>query len=448
MIVWNRMGVFALLGSVSMLSSAADDVKPPEVGTHIVRTMTDLATSTPEKRNSARILFYGQSIIAQSWSHAIANRLKKEYPNADISYVNRSIGGFSAERLVKTSLHDMYPYYPDLVFFHDYGGVDGELEAMLASIRKLTTAEIVILTHHVSHPGNAWVKNENDKQSQLIRDLAAKYDCECVDVREEWTKHLADKQIDPKSLLADDVHLNPNGCKLMEDLVWRHLHYDKNFANPHAAWVKTVPVQSAADGSIKISFTGNRVDLVAAATDKPGTAKILVDGKPPSANPLAYAVTRPSNALDVWWPAVFNIGNNSPLLVEDWTLKITEINEDATAFKFDVVGSKTGPDGSGGSDAKFVSTSGRVVIDPKDFGIPSAQKYSKKKCPVGFEVKWSVVPMFRDIYTAPKTVDPSNPPRVTLTQLIENGPHTLELVPNGDGATPVKEFVVYQPPLK
>ncbi|MFZ2654481.1 MAG: hypothetical protein WAX69_06155 [Victivallales bacterium] len=424
---------------------AADESK---FGAKISRTMTALATSTPEKKNPVRILFYGQSIIAQSWSHAIAGRLKKEYPNAEISYENRSIGGFEADNLVKTSIHDLYPFYPDLVFFHDYGGVNGALETMIANIRKLTTAEIIILNHHVSHDGNAWVQNEYDKQSQLIRDLAAKYDCELVDVREEWKQYLAENKLEPKALLADIVHLNPKGCNLMEALVWRHLRYNKDFPVPHADWIKNLPAQQNKDGSVKISFTGNRVDLVAGTTDKPGTAKILIDGKAPSANPLAYAITRTNNAPGVWWPSICTISSEKPLLVEDWILKITEISEDAKNFKFEVSGSKTGPDGSGSSEGKFVSQSGRVVIDPRDFTLAGASNYTKKKCPDGFEIKWSVAPMFKDTYTAPKSADPAKSTRTTLVQLIENGPHTLEIIPNGDGAVPVKEIMVYQPALK
>jgi len=410
-------------------------------GAKIARTMTDLATSTSEERKPVRVLFYGQSITRQPWSSAIGERLKNEFPNADFSFDNRAIGGFGAERLIKTAAADLYPAYPDLVIFHVYGGVGGELEAIIANIRKLTTAEIVLATHHID-AGNASVQKDNDQSSQLIRDLAAKYDCELVEVRDEWRQYLADNQLQPQDLLRDIVHLNDKGCKLMEALVWRHLRFDKKFANPHAGWIKTVPVHPAADGSIKVNFTGNRVDLMQEPTDKPrGTARILIDGKPPSANPKAYATTRPSEASAVWWPAVYAVGFQNPPLLEDWTLKFTEIREDAKKFKYQVTGSKTGPDGAGSSEEKFVSKSGRAVIDPNDFGIESAQKYTKKPCPPGFEIKWSVVPMFQDTYN-PKLDRP------TVVQLIENGPHTLEIIPNGDGVVPVKAIRVFQPEIQ
>ena len=450
---------FAIVLPAIAMAQAPSDLTLPKpasdeskFGSKISRTMTALATSTPEKKNPVRILFYGQSITGQPWTNGITARLKKEYPNADLTVENRSIGGFTAERLMKTANHDLYPFYPDQVIFHVYSneaqGEHGEIENIISNIRKQTTAEIVIATHHISHEGNAWAQNLHDNSSKAIRELAAKYDCELVDVREEWKQYLADNKLQPKALLRDTVHLNQKGCDLMEALIWRHLRYNKDFPVPHADWIKTVPVQQNKDGSVKIDFIGNRVDVVAGSADKTGTAKILIDGKAPSANPMAYAITRPGKAFEAWWPAVYTISSQKPLLAEDWTLKIAEISDDAKKFKFEISGSKTGPDGSGSSEAKFISQSGRVAIDPKDFTITVSQQATRKKCPSGFEVKWSVVPMFKDVYTAPKSVDPAKPVRTTLVQLIENGHHTLEIIPNGDGAVPVKAITVYQPRIK
>lgn len=438
----------AFLSASMMAQDQAGELPPPKpaadesaFGARIARTMTDLATSTPEDRKPVRILFYGQSITRLPWSEAIGKHLKETYPNADLQIENRAIGGFSAERLVKTANSDLYPFYPDLVIFHVYGGSGGELEEIIANIRKQTTAEIVLATHHID-AGNDYAQKENEKTSQLIRELAAKYDCELVEVREEWRQYLAENHLEPKDLLRDNVHLNDKGCKLMEALVWRHLRYDEKFANPHAEWIKTEPVQAAADGLIKVSFAGNRVDVVPAPTDqRRGTARVLVDGNPPSANPKAYVMTRASEASGVWWPGVYTVGSRNMPLLENWTLRLTEVNDDATKFKYTVSGSKTGPDGEGSNDAEFVSNSGRVVIEPTDFGLESAHKYTKNPCPPNFEIKWSVAPMFQDIYN-PKQDRP------TLTQLIDNGPHTLEIIPNGDGVVPVKAIRVFQPPMK
>ena len=444
--------------AVTPPAQAPSDFTPPKpaadeskFGAMISRTMTALATSTPEKKTPVRILFYGQSITHQPWTHALTDRLKKEYPNADLTVENLAIGGFTAERLMKTAPHDINPFYPDLVIFHVYSaeresGEQGEIESIISNIRRNTTSEIIIATHHLSHVGNAWAQKLHDNSSRIIRELAAKYGCELVDVREEWKQYIDDNQLDPTALLADVVHLNPKGCNLMEALVWRHLRYNKDFPNPHADWIRHIPAQPNKDGSWKIHFTGNRVDLVAGPTDKPGTARILIDGKAPSANPLAYSITRPSKAFDAWWPGVLAVSSQKPLLAEEWTLKITEASDDAKKFKFVVTGSKTGPDGSGDSEDAFISKSGRVVIDPMDFAI--AAPWTKMRLPDGFEIKWSVAPLFQDVYAASGKVDPAKPVRTTLVKLIETGPHTLEIIPNGDGEVPVKEITTYQPDFK
>lgn len=411
-------------------------------GEKISRTMTDLATSTPEDRKKVRVLFYGQSITAQAWSQAIGRRLKKEYPNADLTIENRAIGGFMAERLVKTAEQDLYPYYPDLVIFHVYGGLKGELETIISNIRRRTTAEIVLATHHVSHPGNESAQVEHEQTSQLIRDLAAKYDCELVEVREEWKKYLADNHLQVPDLLQDTVHLNPKGCALMEALIWRHLRYSPAFSNPHADWIKTVPV-TVVDGKIKIDFTGNRIDAlgdrVASST---ATASVLIDGRAPSQNPLTLTCTRPSKAYEVWWPALYTMGHKTPLQVESWTLKLSDFGENGAQFKYTLTGSKTGPDGFGDSTHAFISNSGRVVIEPSDFGIQSAWSYSKKPCPEGFEIRWSVISQAADIYI------PNEKGFVTLAQGIENGLHTLEIIPNDNKPVAIRALKIYTPPLK
>ena len=51
-----------------------------QLGKNLQRTMTLLATSTPEHRNRVRILFYGQSVTAGPWSYAVMEDLKKAYP--------------------------------------------------------------------------------------------------------------------------------------------------------------------------------------------------------------------------------------------------------------------------------------------------------------------------------------------------------------------------------
>jgi hypothetical protein len=152
--------------------------------------------------------------------------------------------------------------------------------------------------------------------------------------------------------------------------------------------------------------------------------------------------------VGVDWPAIIQVSWEKPLIVEDWTARITEINNDASQFKFDVFGSKTGFDGSGVSDRKFVSNSGRVVIEPSNWWLKSAYELSGKPTPEGFQIKWQVKPMFVDEYVAPRIEDSSREYFTTLAQNLSNSKHTIEIISDKNQVVPVDAFRVYQPPLK
>lgn len=204
------------------------------------------------------------------------------------------------------------------------------------------------------------------------------------------------------------------------------------------------------DGKLSLEFEGNRVDVIAAkeSDGKSGAARILIDGKKPSQFPELYTITRPSNAVGVGWPAIIQVSWEKPLIVEDWTVKITEINDDASKFKFEVFGSKTGFDGSGTNEQKFVSNSGRVVIEPQNWWLKNAQEYTHQQVPKNFQIQWEVKPMFVDAYLVPKIEDPSREYFTTLAQNLSNSKHKLEIIPDKNGIVPIQEIRVYKPFLR
>jgi hypothetical protein len=171
---------------------------------------------------------------------------------------------------------------------------------------------------------------------------------------------------------------------------------------------------------------------------------VLIDGKKPSEFPECYYHARPSGTAGVGWPAIQRIDWQKPLLLEDWTATFTGFNDDQTDFKFTVAGSKTGPDGEGSAKEKFVSKSGRVVIDPQDWVFAYCKKVSKKPTPDGFKVHWQVKPLFVDSYQPAKVADPALEYPTLLVQGIANAKHKLELV----GKTNVAAIRVYRPPVK
>ena len=146
-----------------------------EFGKNISRTMYLLESSTPAKKNTVKILVYGQSISEQKWWLDVKDNLKSKYPNANIIMENRAIGGFAAQTLVKPMYFDVMPFYPDLILFHVYGS-QFSYDTIVSEIRRLTTAEMGLQTNH-GMPGLDSSKNNWDDYMSFIvmPKAAAKY---------------------------------------------------------------------------------------------------------------------------------------------------------------------------------------------------------------------------------------------------------------------------------
>jgi hypothetical protein len=445
------------------VAQAADGPAP---GAKIHRVMSLLATSTPEQRRHVRVLFYGQSVTAGVWWKEVEAWLRKTYPNVDLEVENRAIGGFSAPVLIDTAESDLYPFYPDLLVFHVYGGHrTGELEELIARVRRRTTAEIVIRTPHhrwpkdqprdgsPDTPAARRLADEDEAQSAKIRQIAEKYGCELADVRREWQEHMTQHHLAPKDLLADSVHLNPAGNHLLAQLVIPHLRVDPTVGRAATASpVRDVPlvgIKRLADGSVELPFPGNRVDAIAGPPSAhAGPVQVWIDGRRPSQFDAAYYCTRPSTAPGVWWPAITRVEHERPLVVEKWTLRVLHSDPGGKLIAFDVAGSQTGPDGQGVSNKRFVSTSGRVVIDPQRWMVHGALQYRKQTMPANFQVTWEVRPLFVDEYLAPTEREAGKECATPLIQGLTNGPHRLRLVPPAGGPLAMQAVRIYCPPLK
>jgi hypothetical protein len=459
------MSVFAaaaLWAQQTTFPPAPAEAHSERFGARIQRTMKLLATSTPAHRNPVRILFYGQSITKQEWSRDVAEDLRRRFPSADLTIENRAIGGYSTEYLIQTVAHDVYGFYPDLVIFHVFGGHEN-YEKIIAGIRAHTTAEILIQSDypvwtHVDGEEDPPAKvrreqNEDRHSYEWLPSLCEKVGCEVVDVRRPWYEYLAANKLSASALLADGVHLNEHGNYLLAALTKPHLRYDPAFPVQAAQTVKSYPLNkdmSWKDGRLVFEFEGNRVDVIAAAgpTFHGELAGVRIDGQRPSDIPGLYSITRPTDTFAVDWPALNRVTAEKPLLVEDWTLRVTETAPDDSWWRFEVSGSKTGPDGTGRSDERFVSKSGRVVTEPNEWGVKRAWDLRHQRTPTGFEVRWQVVPMFCDVYRTPRVADRSREYVTTLAQGLENGRHTLELVTRDKTNPPIAEFRVYTPPVR
>ncbi|MDB5332193.1 MAG: hypothetical protein JWP03_3344 [Phycisphaerales bacterium] len=425
------------------------------LGMGVQRTMTLLATSTPEHRNHVRVLFYGQSITEQEWSKQVAEDLRRRFPNADLEIENRAIGGFASQLLIRPAEHDLYPFYPDLLIFHVYGA-NQEYEQIIKSARSRTACEVLMQTDHVTKWPPAVIDEKQDKgmwwddlmNHHLLPDIAKKYGCGLCDNRSAWLDYLKDNHLEPAALLKDGVHLNAHGNYLMAQLVSRYLVYRPELAAKEPSDLAHVyaPGKEAnwKDGVLEIEFEGNRVDVLPAPGARPGVkASVLIDGKSPATFGGAYRITRPQPGP--WSPLFLSrVDHAAALQIEDWTLNLKNVSPDGKKWDFDLTGSKTGPDGSGSSDKPFTSTSGRVKIEPaawfRGFNPP---------LPNGYEIKWQVLPMFVETYETPKDADVSRENATTVVQGIVNTKHTLRLTAADPTALPAIAAVrTYKPPVK
>jgi len=425
------------------------------LGQGIQRTMALLATSTPQKRNRVRILFYGQSITEQEWWKAVADDIRKRFPNADLEIENKALGGFASQVLCRIAEHNLYPFHPDLLIFYVYGD-HTKYEQIIRETRTRTTAEILMQNDHCTQDADLTEEMDPAKLNPskwtpwmnhvFLPGTAKKYGCGLVDQRADWKRYLTDNKLQARQLLRDGVHLNAHGNFLMAELVKRYLVH-KPALPVDKDLVKTLEVGKDVKwtgGKLTVEFEGSRVDAIAAKGAGGKAAPVRIDGKKPSEIPELYVVTCPSVSQAGFWPALLRIGREKPLQLEDWTLTVTETDPAATSVKFEVAGSKTGPDGAGVSTQKFVSNSGRVVIEPGDWWVKNTYQIVKKELKAGFKVTWQVKPMFVDAYEPPKAEDASRESVTTLAQGLPNGKHTLEI----DGPAPIQAIRVYKPPLK
>lgn len=425
------------------------------LGQNIQRTMRLLANSTPSKRNKVRILFYGQSITEQDWSKQVASDLRRRFPNADLEIENRAIGGFASQKLIRSAEQDLYPFYPDLLIFHVYGG-NTEYDEIIHRVRSRTTSEVLMQTDHVTQWPPAVPDDKTDKgmwwdnlmNTQFLPGIAQKYGCGLAQIRNPWLRYLKENHLDPPALLKDGVHLNDKGNALMAALVSRNLVYRPDLPPSADKAVLTLPVRGKdwQSGKYTLPFTGNRLDVLLAPPKNGANEtafEVRIDSKKPSEFPGCYAVTRPQPGP--WSPlTVTEVGHDAPLLVEDWTLKVTSVGADGKTWAYDLRGSMTGADGSGTSDKAFASPSGRVKIAPDAFFRTDAP------LAVGYQIHWKVVPLFADTVLLPAKGESLS---VTLAQGLPNSPHVLELTAAPPPAsktapTPIAGVRVYCPPVK
>lgn len=449
------VALVALVRPLAAAETAFPAVTPPEapaaLGANLQRSLRLMATSTPTQRNTVRVLFYGQSITEQAWWKTVANHLRTTFPNADLVIENRAIGGHSSQLLVKTAEADLYDFQPDLVIFHVYGS-HTDYEAIIRCIRERTVADVLMATDHITKDEALAEETDPAKLTPKSWDAwmnhsflpatAKKYAAELADMHNRWKEYLRSNNLKASQLLKDGVHLNAHGEFVMAEVLKWYLRPEllrKNAAADDRMKEFVVGRDVTIQGDkLLLEFDGNRIDAEVSGILEPIT--IRIDGKKPSEHPELYRFTRASSYPQSNWPGLLQVQRGStPLVPENWTATIRAMSDDMKQFEFDLVGSTTGADGSGSATNRFLSKSGRIVIEPDDWNLAYGRKVFKRALPEAFTVTWKVEPRFVESVAAGTTSQ-------RLFHGLPNGRHTLEL--SGEAVLRIKKLSVYRPPLR
>lgn len=363
--------------------------------------------------------------------------------------------------------HLVIPEHPDVVLLYNFGKTE-DLEALIAEVRRHTTADIIVGSLHWCVPHKAiWPDPEvrnNHQDPPALRAMSREYGVEFVENRREMTRYMLDNQLEIEDLLGDSVHQTRYAAQMTVRNIARHFHRPAQFAYDPATRERRVPVggsdavqleggpwQAAQDGAahtatardsaVSVSFMGNRIELIGWRGPGGGTAEVRIDGKLASEIEAFYATyiqpdkqnaLNPPNPPRDRCPHAVTLGTN--LVPQQWTLAMT-----SDAGDYELVGSVTGNDGSGNAAQRFTSDSGQIIVEPEVWRDARNNRTGDR---FTFEVVRATAA--RVDFQA----ETQERFRLRLADYLPNGPHALKLVAQGDGAVTVEAFDVFEPPLR
>lgn len=416
-----------------------------EYGKFISRTISKLEESSLKKPQKVNIIVYGQSLSKQNWWLILKDSLKARFPSAELNIINRSIGGFSSQKLWKTTNFDILPFYPDLVIFHVFGS-HIHYKKILRMIRSRTSAEMLIWNDPFTGE-NSW----SDTMSyNLIPRFCEDYKLEFANIRTSWKEYLEKNNISSEALLKKDhSHLNKQGNEILAGMLLRFFNpVDALDKDPYSL-TDTLDLNFQEDiNRMDYNFEGNAVEvMIDDSIPENQKFRILIDGLPPSEFQGGYYHTRPNNDAEKDWPwetgAVYHLENYNELEEEHWTLKLTDRDDSLNWFSFDLHGSISGFDGAGTSRMPFISNSGKIVIQPEDWFLKQAWEHTGIEIKPPYQIKWKTYSRATDVITAD-----FRGKKMWLVQGLTNGNHLLQIVSFGDYPIPVKKIIIHKPYLK
>ena len=294
--------MFAAMATVMPVKS--QDVESPQIVRlnksvrYLQRTMQALENSTVDKPAKLKVMFYGQSIVAQGWHGRVIEAWKKHYPTAQFSVACSAIGGYDSRSLRRTAFTDLYPFQPDVLFFHVYGPLD-KYEEIVRTVREKTAAEIVLWSSHMAAKDDpVKMLAKPDERTRGIAAIAEKYHCVFVDLNRKWAEYLVGHGLKPQAMLRDSIHLDKLKGSL--DLYAGFIAEDLVRIPGAKGDAASGTITTLKGGDKRIAFNGVRLVGVVA---KPGSARVRFDGLPIEENADMYFNTRAS-CTPMWMPAV------------------------------------------------------------------------------------------------------------------------------------------------
>lgn len=203
--------------------------------------------SATEPVKPLKIIFFGDSITQagvnpNGYIDKLKQMLDKNGIKDNYQLIGAGIGGNKIYDLYLRLEEDVLNQKPDVVVIwvgvndvwhkRSFGtGTDPDKfeKFYVAIIRKLQAEGIKVIVATPSTIGERTdFSNEQDgdlnRYSQIMRDIAAKYDCPVADFRKEFLKYNLEKNKDNREagiLTTDRVHLNETGNQLVADIFYK-----------------------------------------------------------------------------------------------------------------------------------------------------------------------------------------------------------------------------------
>ena len=374
--------------------------------------------------------------------------IPKRFPQAPPIEYRKMVGNSCPWQYLRGwARHLVVPDQPDLVLIYTIGDPK-DLEKLIVELRTSTTADIIVPSIHWRERDQPlWGKSENaaDQDVAAVRELCRKYDVEFVENRRDWGDYLTANQLPLPALLKDAVHQSEYGAQIINANIIAHLQPRDKFSYQPAERERRIQAKPSDDGSFRVTFIGNRIDLHGIRSANGGDFRVVLDGQPaeqaesflmtyvqPGAkNSKAPVGTSPTVPRDSS-PHGITLGQG--VVPQSWTIAMTSDHGD-----YEVEGSFSGAEGQGNAFRPFTSRSGQILIEPDLWRRAERNRRGDR---FTFEVKRAVVDRVSFRGEDGKALV------IRLAQQLPNRQHTLELVPISGKEARLEAFEVFQPPLR